>query len=87
MGNREAKYTLEKMIEFDEGYFKVESTVLEAIETGEKLNQCKYFKAKVVTDKETTKKTLKWVHIFISNAKRNFLGNYHKIKKNIFNHT
>ena len=31
--------------------------------------------------KETTEETLKWVHIFISNAKRNFLGNYHKIKR------
>ena len=30
--------------------------------------------------KETTKETLKWVHIAISNAKRNFLGVYHKIK-------
>ena len=29
----------------------------------------------------TTKETLKWVHIAISNAKRNFVGNYHKIKK------
>lgn len=29
---------------------------------------------------ETNKETLKWVHIAISNAKRNFLGNYHKIK-------
>lgn len=33
------------------------------------------------SDKETTTDTLKWVHIFISNAKRNFLGNYHKIKR------
>ncbi len=32
------------------------------------------------SNKETTKETLKWVHITISNAKRNFLGNYHKIK-------
>ena len=32
------------------------------------------------SDKETTENTLKWVHIFISNAKRNLLGNYHKIK-------
>jgi len=32
------------------------------------------------SSKETTKETLKWVHIFITNAKRNFLGNYHKIK-------
>lgn len=31
-------------------------------------------------DKETTTETLRWVHIFISNAKRNFLGSYHKIK-------
>ncbi len=31
--------------------------------------------------KETTEETLKWVHIAISNAKRNLLGNYHKIKR------
>ena len=31
--------------------------------------------------KQTTKDTLRWVHIFISNAKRNLLGNYHKIKR------
>lgn len=30
---------------------------------------------------ETTKGTLKWVHIAIANAKRNFLGVYHKIKR------
>lgn len=29
----------------------------------------------------TTKETLKWVHIAISNAKCNFVGNYHKIKR------
>ena len=33
------------------------------------------------SDKETTKETLKWVHITISNAKRNLLGNFHKIKR------
>lgn len=33
------------------------------------------------SDKETTNETLKWVHITISNAKRNLLGNYHKIKR------
>jgi len=32
------------------------------------------------SNEQTTKETLKWVHITISNAKRNFLGNYHKIK-------
>ena len=38
------------------------------------------------SSKETTEETLKWVHIAISNAKRNLLGNYHKIKKeNTFN--
>ena len=31
--------------------------------------------------KETTKKTLTWSHIAISNAKRNFLGVYHKINE------
>lgn len=33
------------------------------------------------SDKITTKTTLKWVHIAISNAKRNLLGNDHKIKR------
>ena len=150
MGNRDARYTLEGMIEFDEGYFTIESseieqekgirgrgavgksnvaimaesTVLEDIETGEKSNHCRYFKAKVLTDhkseqinqtiqesiseksilftdkstsyidiadyveihiteksnKETTTETLRLAHIAISNAKRNFLGNFHKIK-------
>jgi len=150
MGNRDAKYTLEGMIEMDEGYFSVEaseiekskgirgkgakgksnvailaeSTPLENLETGEISNHCRYFKAKVLnshsseeidktlqesindksivfTDqstsyvniadyvelhmtekstKKTTKETLKWVHITISNAKRTLLGNYHKIK-------
>lgn len=32
------------------------------------------------SNNETTKTTLKWVHIAISNAKRNLLGIYHKIK-------
>jgi hypothetical protein len=32
------------------------------------------------SDKQTTAETLKWVHIAISNAKRNLLGNYHEIK-------
>ncbi|MDZ7775577.1 MAG: IS1595 family transposase [Bacteroidales bacterium] len=150
MGNRDARYTLEGMIEMDEGYFTVESseiekakggrgrgaagksnvavmaesTQLEDIETGKKSSQCRYFKVKVldshnaseinetvensfdeksivltddstsyvdisdyvelhVTEKSSeklTKETLRWVHITISNAKRNLLGNYHKIK-------
>jgi len=150
MGNRDARYTLEDMIEMDEGYFTIESSELEKskgkrgrgaagkvpvsvmaesaqledIETGKKTSQCRYFKAKVLeshlsdeindtvmesfdeksivfTDDSTsyvdisdyvelhfseksseklTNETLRWVHITISNAKRNFLGNYHKIK-------
>jgi hypothetical protein len=32
------------------------------------------------SNNETTSTTLKWVHIAIANAKRNFLGIYHKIK-------
>ena len=150
MGNRDAKYTLEGMIEMDEGYFTVESselekikggrgrgaagktnvailaesTPLEELETGKKSSHCRYFKAKVLathekeeinevvfdsldekcivfsdkstsyvdisdfielhitekSDNQTTKETLRWVHITISNAKRSFLGNYHKIK-------
>lgn len=152
MGNRDDRYTLEGMIEMDEGYFTIEasdwehasqkagrgsktksnvmvmaeSTVLEDIETGKVERQCRYFKAKVLedhkadgtdttfekaiddeqsivftdkstsyvniadyvelhisekSDENTTKETLKWVHITISNAKRNFVGTYHKIKK------
>lgn len=151
MGNRDAKYTLEGMIEFDEAYFTVESseieqekgirgkgavgkqnvavmaesTPLEDIETGKNEKQVRFFKAKVLdghsgeeinetikesidnqsivftdkstsyvdiadfvelhvmekSSKETTEETLKWVHIAISNAKRNLLGNYHKIKR------
>ena len=152
MGNREDRYTLEGMIEMDEGYFTIEaseyqhktqksgrssktksnvmimaeSTVLEDIDTGKVDRQCRYFKAKVLDDhqakgtddtfknaiddeqtivftdkstsyvniadyveihmteksnEQTTKETLKRVHIAISNEKRNFTGNYHKIKK------
>ncbi len=151
MGNRDARYTLEGMIEMDEGYFTIKSSELEKskvkrsrgatgktpvsemaepvqledIETGEKSNQCRYFKAKVLeghhsdkvndTVKESsdeksivftddsssyidisdyvelhfseksseklTKETLRWVHISISNAKQNILGNYHKINR------
>lgn len=33
------------------------------------------------SNKETTKASLKWVHVTISNAKRNLLGVYHMIKK------
>lgn len=150
MGNRDARYTLEGMVEFDEGYFTVEasefekskgirgrgavgkqnvaiaaeSIPLEDLNTGEKSRHCRYFKATVLethkkeevtqqlkqaledttivfsdqstsyvdiadyvelhitekSDKNTTKETLQWVHITISNAKRTLLGNYHKIK-------
>jgi hypothetical protein len=152
MGERDDRYTLEGMIEMDEGYFTIESsehahktqksgrgsktksnvmimaesTILEDLETGKVDRQCKYFKAKVLEDhkadstdqsltdsiddeqtivftdkstsyvnisdyveihiteksiEQTTKETLKWVHIAISNSKRNFVGTYHKIKK------
>lgn len=151
MGNRDKRYTLEDMIELDEGYFTVESSEiekdinkrgrgavgqqnvaimaesvpLENLKTGKKEKSCRYFKAKVlethtseeinefikqnidnqsivftdqstsyvdisdfvelhITEKsneDTTKTTLKWVHIVISNAKRNLLCNYHKIKR------
>jgi len=150
MGNRDARYTLEGMVEMDEGYFTVasseiekakgkrgrgapgkqnvavmaESILLEDVATGKKSKQARYFKAKVldthnsgeidgtvresldertivfsdkstsyvdisdyvelhITEKssrESTLETLKWVHIFIGNAKRNLLGNYHMIK-------
>lgn len=150
MGKRDDMYNLSDMIEFDEGYFEVEtsekeqenlkrgrgsqkqmnvavlaeSVPLEDIKTGKKSKSCRYFKMKVLqsheadeinkvvqnnieeksivfSDKSTsyvdiadlveahltekssndvTKTTLKWVHIAISNAKRAFLGVYHKMK-------
>lgn len=151
MGQRDDRYTLEGMIEADEGYFSVqalevdgskqkagrgsntksnvmimaESTVLEDIETGKTDRQCRYFKAKVLEDhkadgtddaiknaidgetsivftdkstsylniedyvdihitekssEQTTKETLRWVHIAIGNAKRD-LQKFHKIKR------
>jgi len=150
MGKRDEKYQLNGMVEFDEGYFRIEaskedhknskrgrgskrrqnvavmaeSTYLEDIETGKVSKHCRFFKMKAlsshkseeidetvessidnetivfsdestsyinindfveghITEKssdETTNTTLKWVHIAISNAKRNFLGVYHKIK-------
>ena len=150
MGNRDGRYELAGMVEFDEAYFETEtsekdkqnlkrgrgsqrqqnvavaaeSTPLEDLETGKKGKHCRYFKMKVLegqsaeeingfigkniaeesivfTDKstsyfdianyvevhvtekstkETTKTTLQWVHIAISNAKRTLLGIYHKIK-------
>lgn len=151
MCDRDARYTLEGMMELDEGYFTVESskieqqhqkacrgsvskenvlvmaesTPLEDPETSKKEKHCRYFKAKILEDheaenineevkkaigeqsivfsdqstsyvdiasfvelhitekstKESTETTLKWVHIAIGNAKRNLLGNYHKIKR------
>jgi len=151
MGQRDENYSLEDMVEFDEGYFKVEvpekvkaelkrgkgsqqqqnvavmaeSTILEDLESGKTSKHCRFFKMQVLdtqdsesidnqveksidkeavvfSDKsntylgiediveihvmeksspETTNGTLKWVHIAIANAKRNFLGIHHKIKR------
>ena len=143
---RDDRYTLEGMIEMDEGYFTIEatdlahktqksgrgsktksnvmlmaeSTILEDLDTGKVERQCRYFKAKVLDDhkaeaidntfddaidneqtivftdkstsyvniadyveihmseksnEQTTKETLKWVHIAISNAKKKLCGN------------
>lgn len=150
IGNRDARYALEGMVELDEGYFTIEfsvverakgirdkgttgksnvdilaeSTPLESLDTEIKFSQYSYFKVKVlstpqrgeinhtvqesinekriiftdkstfyidiskyvelhITDKsskQTTNELLKWVHITISNSKRNFLRNYYKIK-------
>jgi hypothetical protein len=46
------------------------------------VNFSDYFEAHQTfkSDKEVTKTSLKWVHIAISNAKRNLLGVYHMIK-------
>lgn len=148
MGQRDDRYLLNDMVEFDDAFFEVatkespqtkrgrgsqrqskvavsaESTILEDLETGKIERSCRYFKMKiaegfqaektdeiitaminqnsvVTTDcstsyvnisniveihqthrssKEITNTSLKWTHVAISNAKRNFLGVYHKIK-------
>ena len=152
MGKRDNLYTLNGMVEFDEGFFEVstsaknrkilkrgkgsqrqenvgvlaESVPLEDFKTGKESKHCRFFKMEVlnsqqsdsindfiqakvssksilfsdqstsyqdihkfvevhITEKstlETTTKTLKWVHIAISNAKRNFLEIYYKINSN-----
>ena len=153
MGNRDARYTLEGMIELDEGYFSVaskeiergkgtrgrgaegkqnvavmaESTPLEDIETGKRRSMCvisrpgywiaikvkestawsgtawrmmpSYFRTKALyvdisdlvelhvtekSDAKTTKETLKWVHIAISNAKRHCWATTIKSKGNTY---
>ena len=109
MGNRDARYTLEGMIEMDEGYFTVESSEIEQQQAkvlddhkAEKVNDTVATsldeQSIVFTDKsnsyvdianfvelhiteKSNKETLKWVHITINNAKRNLLGNFHKIKR------
>ena len=147
MGERDDLYSLEGMIEFDEGFFETatpkgtklkrgkgsqkqgdvavmaESTPLEDPDTGNKSKHFRYLKMKVLqsqkaesinetikenldelcivfsdksknyvdiadfveahytekSNKESATTNLRWVHIQISNAKRNFLGIYHKI--------
>lgn len=151
MGKRDNMYTLSGTVEFDEGYFAIESnqeikknlkrgrgseasinvavmaesTPLEDVKTGKQSSHCRYFKMIVVGDhladsvnkivsksikkdailitdlstsyadfekiveakisekssKNLTKTALKWVHVAISNAKRNFNGVYHKINE------
>ena len=39
------------------------------------------YRSDVASAPHSTKETLKWVHIAISNAKRTLLGNYYKIKR------
>jgi len=150
MGKRDDLYQLTDMVEFDEGFFTIEtdkkikenlkrgkgsqrqqnvavmaeSVPLEDINKGKVSKHCRYFKMKVMdsqdskgtdkviklsldsqtivfsdkstsyfdigeyvevhimekSSKKTTVNTLKWVHIAISNAKRNLLGVYYKIK-------
>ncbi|WP_257669748.1 IS1595 family transposase [Parapedobacter tibetensis] len=101
MGNRDAKYTLEGMVELDEGYFSVASKEIERgkgtrgrgaegkqnvavmAESTSYVDISHLVELHVTekSDAKTTKETLKWVHIAISNAKRTLLGNYHKIKR------
>lgn len=147
MGQRDDLYKLEGMIEFDEGFFEIEtkkgtklkrgkgskkqanvavmaeSTPLEDINTGKCEKHFRYLKMKALqtqkaesvndtieenldelsivfsdksknyvdiadfveahytekSDEKSAGTTLQWVHIHISNAKREFLGKYHKI--------
>ncbi len=59
-----------------------ENAVITTDKSTSYVNISKYVKVHVTekSSKETTKNALKWAHIAISNAKRAFLGIYHKIK-------
>lgn len=59
-----------------------EKTILFSDKSRSYLDIAQYVEAHhmVKSSKETTKTTLKWVHIAISNAKRNFNGVYHMMK-------
>lgn len=59
-----------------------EKSIVFSDQSNSYLNIDGYVEAHVAykSDKNTTAKELKWVHVTISNAKRTLLGIYHKIK-------
>jgi hypothetical protein len=59
-----------------------EKTIIFSDQSNSYLDIADYVEAHFMekSTKEVTKTTLKWVHIAISNAKRTFLGIYHKMK-------
>jgi hypothetical protein len=71
---KEIEDTIEKNIDEKSIIFSDKSTSY--------IDIAKYVETHIMakSTKETTKTTLKWVHIAISNAKRTLLGMYHKIK-------
>ena len=84
------RYVKMKVLNAKDGY-EINKTIIENIDEksiilSDKaktyIDISKYVEAHITekSTKETTSTTLKWVHIAIANAKRNFLGIYHKIK-------
>ncbi len=71
---KEIEDTIEKNIDEKSIIFSDKSTSY--------IDIAKYIETHIMvkSTKQTTKTTLKWVHITISNAKRTLLGMYHKIK-------
>jgi len=89
---RQCRYFKAKVVEDHKAYardvtienkIETEQTIVSTDKSTSYINIADYVEIHMSekSSETTTKETLECVHIEISNAKRNFVGNYHKIKK------
>ena len=89
---RQCRYFKAKVVEDHKAYardvtienkIQTEQTIVSTDKSTSYINIADYVEIHMSekSSETTTKETLECVHIEISNAKRNFVGNYHKIKK------